>query len=52
VVHISGNVIAQGGVAFAYKTFTDVPRGQADGKVTFSARRDRPADQWFLTLAK
>jgi hypothetical protein len=44
VVHISGNVIAQGGVALAYANFSGVGRSK-DGK--FTAAAARPASGWF-----
>ncbi len=46
VVHISGNVIAQGGVALAYANFTAVERSK-DGK--FAVTASRPEGTWFAS---
>jgi hypothetical protein len=46
VVHISGNVLAQGGVALAYANFTGV--GRSTDKPVFQAAPARPADAWYL----
>ena len=47
-MHISGNVIAQGGVALAMHAFTDVDR---DKKGVFSAKSNRPAENWYQVAA-
>ena len=45
VVHISGNVIAQGGVAFARRAFTGTER---DAAATIPTRADRPTQTWWV----
>jgi hypothetical protein len=51
VVHIAGNVIAQGGVSFAFASFTGVERDK-QGKVAFAAPAVRPKDAWFMSVTK
>jgi hypothetical protein len=48
IVHITGTVIAEGGVAFAYANFINTDRSK-DGKTTFSASAARPDADWFLS---
>jgi hypothetical protein len=51
VVRVSGNVIAQGGVALPLADLTGVPR-ENDGKTPFSAATARPTEGWFLVKPK
>ena len=51
IVHINGNVVAQGGVAIALKSLTSADRSK-DQHPTFTASPARPATTWFLAKSK
>ena len=48
IVQLTSNVIAQGGVAFPFRTFASLDRTR-EGKFTFTA--SRPSDAWFTLKA-
>ena len=51
LVHVNGNVIAQGGVSVAMQNLTGVER--TDGgkeKATFASPRQRPEGDWFVSV--
>jgi hypothetical protein len=47
LVHISGNVLAQGGVSLAYASLTGVPRN-TDATAAFATPPARPNEGWFF----
>ena len=51
IVHINGNVIAQGGVAISIKSLTGTDRSK-ETNPKLSALPDRPTGTWFLSRAK
>jgi hypothetical protein len=49
VVHVAGNVIAQGGVAFGMGSFNGVER-TTGGPTAISAKPQRPVETWYMAI--